>query len=145
MRVAKLMNSDLWTVTSYIKQHRCFVVTTRTLPNRWRRTPQILASNLALDYPRRIDTPAPNAMIDLVHHRVAVDVSYTTLWRGRRLATNKVRGSPVESIALLYCYMYMLEQTNPDTVTSVVVDRAKKLKYFFFFLLWELAYKGSSR
>ena len=31
VRVAKLENSDLWTVRSYIKQHTCSIVTTRTL------------------------------------------------------------------------------------------------------------------
>ena len=93
VRVAKLMNSDCWTVRSYIKQHRCFVVTTRTLPNRRRDTPGIVAAVLAQDYPGSLDTPAPNAFIDSVHHRVAVQVSYTTSWREKRLAANKVRGS----------------------------------------------------
>ncbi|KAF8095001.1 hypothetical protein N665_0347s0022 [Sinapis alba] len=73
VRLAKLINSDFWTVRSYIKQHRCFVVTTRTLPNRRRGTPQIVASVLAQDYPGRFDTPAPNALIDFIQHRVVVD------------------------------------------------------------------------
>ncbi|KAL0825984.1 hypothetical protein Bca101_049661 [Brassica carinata] len=110
VRVAKLTNSDLWSVRSYIKQHRCSVVTTRTLPNRRRGTQQIVASILAQDYPGSFDTPRPNALIDLVHQRVAVEVSYTTAYRGRRLAANKVRGTPEESYSLLYCYMHMLEQ-----------------------------------
>ncbi|CAN7016579.1 unnamed protein product, partial [Brassica rapa subsp. trilocularis] len=57
VRVAKLTNSDLWSVRSYIKQHRCSVVTTRTLPNRRRGTQQIVASILAQDYPGSFDTP----------------------------------------------------------------------------------------
>uniref|UniRef100_A0A0D3CGT6 SWIM-type domain-containing protein n=1 Tax=Brassica oleracea var. oleracea TaxID=109376 RepID=A0A0D3CGT6_BRAOL len=134
VRVAKLTNSDLWSVRSYIKQHRCSVVTTRTLPNRRRGTPQIVASILAQDYPGSFDTPRPNALIDLVHQRVAVEVSYTTAYRGRRLAANKVRGTPKESYSLLYCYMHMLEQVNPDTITRVVVDEGKKFKFLFWAL-----------
>ena len=134
VRVAKLTNSDLWSVRSYIKQHRCSVVTTRTLPNRRRGTQQIVASILAQDYPGSFDTPRPNALIDLVHQRVAVEVSYTTAYRGRRLAANKVRGTPEESYSLLYCYMHMLEQVNPDTITRVVVDEGKKFKYLFWAL-----------
>ncbi|CAN7052813.1 uncharacterized protein LOC103853603 [Brassica rapa] len=134
VRVAKLTNSDLWSVRSYIKQHRCSVVTTRTLPNRRRGTQQIVASILAQDYPGSFDTPRPKALIDLVHQRVAVEVSYTTAYRGRRLAANKVRGTPEESYSLLYCYMHMLEQVNPDTITRVVVDEDKKFKYLFWAL-----------
>ncbi|WZZ09017.1 hypothetical protein YC2023_094938 [Brassica napus] len=132
VRVAKLMNSDSWTVRSYIKQHRCSVVTTRTLPNRRGGTPGIVAAVLAQDYPGSLDTPAPNALIQLVHHRVAVKVSYTTSWRGKRLAANKVRGSPEESYTLLNSYMHMLKQSNPGTVARVVVDEAQKFKYLFF-------------
>ncbi|XP_013688792.2 protein FAR1-RELATED SEQUENCE 5-like [Brassica napus] len=132
VRVAKLMNSDHWTVRSYIKQHRCSVVTTRTLPSRRRGTPGIVAAVLAQDYPDSLDTTAPNALIDLVHHRVVVQVSYTTSWRGKILATNKVRGSPEESYTLLNSYMHMLKQSNPGTVARVVVDEAQKFKYLFF-------------
>ncbi|KAL0891482.1 hypothetical protein Bca101_015465 [Brassica carinata] len=33
VRIAKLKNSDIWTVRSFINQHTCSVVTTRTLPD----------------------------------------------------------------------------------------------------------------
>ncbi|XP_056852005.1 protein FAR1-RELATED SEQUENCE 4-like [Raphanus sativus] len=134
VRVAKLTNSDRWTVRTYIKQHRCSVVTTRTLPNRRRGTQEIVASVLAQDYPGSFDTPRPKALMDLVHRRVAVQVSYTTAYRGKRLAANKVRGTPEESYSLLYCYMHVLEQVNPDTITRVVVDEGKKFKYLFWAL-----------
>ncbi|XP_013689982.1 uncharacterized protein LOC106393877 [Brassica napus] len=81
VRVAKLTNSDLWSVRSYIKQQRCPVVTTRTLPNRRRGTPQIVASILAQDYPGSFDTPRPKALIDLVYQRVAVEVNPDTITR----------------------------------------------------------------
>ncbi|XP_018480029.2 uncharacterized protein LOC108851107 [Raphanus sativus] len=134
VRVAKLQNSDRWTVISYIKQHTCSVVTTRTLPNRRRGSPGIIAAMLAQDYPGSFDTHVPTTLIDLVHRRVGVTVSYPTAWRGRRQAANEVRGSPEESFSLLHSYMYMLEKQNPDTVTRVVVDEANKFKYLFFAL-----------
>nr|VDD49171.1 unnamed protein product [Brassica oleracea] len=71
VRVAKLVNSDRWTVRSYIKQHTCSVVTTITLPNKRRGTPQIVAAMLAQDYHGSFETPVPNTLIDLVHRRVA--------------------------------------------------------------------------
>ncbi|XP_013633014.1 PREDICTED: uncharacterized protein LOC106338624 [Brassica oleracea var. oleracea] len=134
VRGAKLVDSGHWTVRSYIKQHTCSVVTTRTLPNRRRGTPQIVAAMLAEDYPSSFDTPVPNTLINLVHCRVCLHVSYPTAWRGRRQAANEVRGSPEESFSLLHSYMYMLEKKNPDTVTRVVVDEANKFKYAFFAL-----------
>ncbi|XP_013679158.1 protein FAR1-RELATED SEQUENCE 4-like [Brassica napus] len=89
---------------------------------------------LAQDFPGSFETPVPNTLIDLVHRRVDVQVSYPTAWRGRRQAANEVRGTPEESFSLLHSYMYMLEKTNPDTVTRVVVDEANKFKYLFFAL-----------
>uniref|UniRef100_A0A0D3E4P2 Transposase MuDR plant domain-containing protein n=1 Tax=Brassica oleracea var. oleracea TaxID=109376 RepID=A0A0D3E4P2_BRAOL len=78
VRVAKLKNTDLWTVRSYIKQHICSVVTTRTLPDRRKGTSQIITSVLAQDYPGTFDTPVPKVLIDLVYRRVGVRVSYTS-------------------------------------------------------------------
>ena len=70
----------------------CFVVTTRTLPNRKRGTPQIVVAILAQDYPVVLTNQSP--MIDLVTCRIGVDVSYVTVLREIRLAANEVRGSP---------------------------------------------------
>uniref|UniRef100_A0A0D2ZTX9 Transposase MuDR plant domain-containing protein n=1 Tax=Brassica oleracea var. oleracea TaxID=109376 RepID=A0A0D2ZTX9_BRAOL len=138
VRVEKLKNTDLWTVRSYIKQHTCSVITTRTLPDKRKGTSQIVAFVLAQDYPGTFDTPVPKVLIDLVHRRIGVHVLYTSAWRAKREAANEVRGSPEERFTLLYCYMHMLEQTNIGTRTRVVVDEANKLKYLFF-ALWELA------
>ncbi|XP_033134459.1 uncharacterized protein LOC117127848 [Brassica rapa] len=72
VRVAKLKNTDLWTVRSNIKHHTCSVVTTRTLPNRRKGTSQIVASVLAQDYPGTFDTPVPKVLIDLVHRKTNI-------------------------------------------------------------------------
>ncbi|XP_056858139.1 uncharacterized protein LOC108834492 [Raphanus sativus] len=134
VRVANLHNSDLWTVRSYIKQHTCSVVTTRTLRNRRKGTAHICASLLAKDYPGTFDTPVPKVLIDLVHRKVGVAVSYTTAWRAKREAANEVRGSPEESFTLLNCYLHMLKEKNIGTRSSVVVDEENKFKYLFFAL-----------
>ena len=134
VRVAMLENSDIWMVRSYIKQHTCSIVTTRTLRDRRKGTKQIVASVLAQDYPGTFDTPVPKVLIDLVHRKVGVKVSYTAAWRGKREAANEVRGSPEESFTLLHCYMHMLEQTNIATRTLVEVDEHQRFKYLFFAL-----------
>ena len=66
LRVAKLKNSDLWTGRTYNKSHTCSVVTTSTLRNRRRGTPQVVASILSEEYPGRYDTPTPNDLINMV-------------------------------------------------------------------------------
>ncbi|XP_033129312.1 protein FAR1-RELATED SEQUENCE 5-like [Brassica rapa] len=91
LRVVKLKNSDLWTVRTYNKSHTCSVVTTSTLRNRRRGTPHVVASVLSEEYPGRYDTPTPADLISMVTHKVGVDVSYATAWRGKRMAANEVR------------------------------------------------------
>ena len=132
LRVVKLKNSDLWTVRTYNKSHTCSVVTTSTLRNRRRGTPHVVASVLSEEYPGRYDTPTPNDLISMVTHKVGVDVSYATAWRGKRMAANEVRGTPEESFSMIHSYMYMLKLKNPDSVSYVEVDAAKRFKYLFF-------------
>jgi len=89
---------------------------------------------LAQDYPGTFDTLVPKVLIDLVHRKVGVKVSYTAARRGKREAANEVRESPEESFTLLHCYMHMLEQTNIATRTLVEMDEHQRFKYLFFAL-----------
>ena len=90
LRVVKLKNSDLWTVRTYNKSHTFSVVTISTLRNRRRGTPHVVGSVLSEEYPGRYDTPTPADLISMVTHKVGVDVSYATAWRGKRMAANEV-------------------------------------------------------
>lgn len=55
------MNSDYWTVRSYIKQDTCYIINYyKNTANRRKDTPQVVASVLAQDYPKRFGTRAPN-------------------------------------------------------------------------------------
>ncbi|XP_056848648.1 protein FAR1-RELATED SEQUENCE 5-like [Raphanus sativus] len=132
LRVVKLKNSDLWTVRTYVKSHTCSVVTTSTLRNGRRGTPQVVASVLGEEYPGRYDTPRSSDLISMVTRKVGVKVSYATAWRGKRLAANEVRGTPEESFSMIHSYMHMLKLKNPDSVSYVEVDAAKRFKYLFF-------------
>ena len=48
------------------------------------------------------------------------------------MAANEVRGTPEESFSMIHSYMYMLKLKNPDSVSYVEVDAAKRFKYLFF-------------
>ncbi|XP_013608415.1 PREDICTED: protein FAR1-RELATED SEQUENCE 5-like [Brassica oleracea var. oleracea] len=45
-----------------------------------------------------------------------------------------IPGSPEESYKMMYSYLYMLEQVNPETKTCVKLDDASKFKYLFIAL-----------
>ena len=61
----------------------------------------------------------------MLTHKVGVDVSYATTWRGKRMAANEIRGNPEESFLMILSYMYMLKLKNPGSVSYVEVDAAK--------------------
>ncbi|XP_024015901.1 uncharacterized protein LOC112089155 [Eutrema salsugineum] len=67
----------------------------------------------------------------LVQTRGRVEVSYSTAWRGRQKAISYVRGTPEESFEHLHSYLYMIEQFNPSTTSSVEVDELGRFKYLF--------------
>ncbi|CAL8174677.1 unnamed protein product [Prunus armeniaca] len=66
-----------------------------------------------------------------VRQNFGVTISYSKAWRSRELALKIIRGSAEESYALLPSYCYVLERTNPGTLTYIETDAANHFLYFF--------------
>ncbi|XP_010445859.1 PREDICTED: uncharacterized protein LOC104728599 [Camelina sativa] len=134
LRVAKLQNSDCFSVRTYNKIHTCYRSTTSTSRNKRKGSQRLVASVLREEYPCKLKTPVPKDLIPLIQTRVGVKVSYSTAWRGKKQAASEVRGSLEESYKMLYSYMHMLEVVNPETVSCVELDEKNNFKYLFFAL-----------
>ncbi|XP_017972536.1 PREDICTED: uncharacterized protein LOC108661153 [Theobroma cacao] len=57
---------------------------------------------------------------------------YGKAWQAKEYAKKLVFGPPEESFQLLPSYFYMLEQENPDTITTVATDVVERFKYCFW-------------
>ncbi|XP_010501852.1 PREDICTED: uncharacterized protein LOC104779165 [Camelina sativa] len=134
LRVAKLKNSECFSVRTYNKLHLCFRSTTSTNRIKRKGTPRLIVSVLRDDYPCKLKTPVPKEVIPLVQSRVGVKVSYSTAWRGKKEDENDVRGSDEENYKILHSYLHMLEIVNPRTISFVELDEKKRFQYLFFAL-----------
>ncbi|XP_013624503.1 PREDICTED: uncharacterized protein LOC106330608 [Brassica oleracea var. oleracea] len=81
-----------------------------------------------------METPVPEVIQGIVNFHLGVTLSYSTALREKNLAVCDRRGSPEDSYKMMNCYLYVLEQVNPGTKTSLKLDEAGKFKYLFLAL-----------
>ncbi|XP_024016720.1 uncharacterized protein LOC112090220 [Eutrema salsugineum] len=131
INTAKTAQSHIFTVRVYRKMHSCSRASACTSSKRKKCTPGLVAGVVSKTYPGRLKPPPPRDIMALVQTRGRVKVSYSTTWRGRQKAISYVRGTPEESFEHLHSYLYMIEQFNPGTTSSVEVDELGRFKYLF--------------
>ncbi|CAA7058408.1 unnamed protein product [Microthlaspi erraticum] len=128
---ARKGGSDFFSVRKYWNKHNFSRAVESSNSSRRRGNPRLVASVLHEDYPGQFDTPVPKTIVDVVHHRLGVNVSYSTALRGKKLHVSDVRGTPEEGYKMLFSYLYMLEQENPGSKTNVQLDALHNFEYLF--------------
>ncbi|WZZ72606.1 uncharacterized protein LOC106373162 [Brassica napus] len=134
LRAAKLKNSVFFSIRTYRKMHTCSRGDASVMKKKKRGTPSLVASVVHSDYPGKYKTLDPKTLIDLVHNRLGVKVSYSTALSGKNKALSDLFGNPEESFARLSSYLYMLQRMYHDTITRLEVDEKNQFKYMFFAL-----------
>ncbi|XP_022863617.1 uncharacterized protein LOC111383711 [Olea europaea var. sylvestris] len=71
-------------------------------------------------------------LVELIYSRLSM--SYEKVWRSKKKALELVRGDPTESYEKLPEYLYIIEQTNPGSVTKIETYQDNKFKYLFMAL-----------
>ncbi|XP_019239639.1 PREDICTED: uncharacterized protein LOC109219619 [Nicotiana attenuata] len=109
--------ANIFKVRSYNNNHTCGYGE-RYLTQR-QATSGVIASIVKDKYvnPKKIYTA--NDIIDDIQKQYGIEVSYMKAWRAKEIAMAMIRGSPSDSYKELPKYFYMLEQTNPGTVTKL--------------------------
>lgn len=136
IRGSRVAKTEIFAIKRYNKMHTCSRASqSRSNSNIIRHdTPELVAGLLQEICPGKMETPCPKVIMDLVLTKLGVSVSYSTALRGKNKAVENLRGSPVESYKMLYCYLHMLEKVNLGTVTRVKLDENEKFKYLFIAL-----------
>ncbi|CAF2106701.1 unnamed protein product [Brassica oleracea var. botrytis] len=57
------------------------------------------------DYPGLFETPTPKTLVGLVQRRLGVEVSYASVWRGKKQDVEDMRGSPEEGYKKVPSYL----------------------------------------
>ncbi|XP_019242081.1 PREDICTED: uncharacterized protein LOC109222135 [Nicotiana attenuata] len=108
---------NIFKVRSYNNNHTCGYGE-RYLTQR-QATSGVIASIVKDKYvnPKKVYTT--NDIIEDIQKQHGIEVSYMKAWRAKEIAMAMIRGSPSDSYKELPKYFYMLEQTNPGTVTKL--------------------------
>ncbi|XP_060959170.1 uncharacterized protein LOC133030445 [Cannabis sativa] len=62
----------------------------------------------------------------------SVSISYQKAWRAREKAIVDARRCPQESYSEIPSILYMMQISNPGTITDLVTDEDNKFKYLYF-------------
>ena len=63
-----------------------------------------------------------------------INILYNKAWKTKEYDESFVYGEPLQSFQKLLSYLYMLEQTNPGTVTKIKTDSKNRFEYLFMSL-----------
>jgi len=112
-----VFKANIFKVRSYNNNHTCGYGE-RYLTQR-QATSGVIASIVKDKYvnPKKVYTP--NDIIEDIQKQHGIEVSYMKAWRAKEIAMAMIRGSPSDSYKELPKYFYMLEHTNPGTVTKL--------------------------
>ncbi|XP_075080331.1 uncharacterized protein LOC142165851 [Nicotiana tabacum] len=112
-----VFNANIFKLRSYNNNHTCGYGE-RYLTQR-QTTSGVIASIVKDKYvnPQKVYTA--NDIIENIQKQHGIEVSYMKAWRAKEIAMAMIIGSPSDSYKELPKYFYMLEQTNPGTVTKL--------------------------
>ncbi|XP_075108833.1 uncharacterized protein LOC142180684 [Nicotiana tabacum] len=117
IKSSAVFKANIFKVRSYNNNHTCGY-RERYLTQR-QATSGIIASIVKDKYvnPKKVYTA--NDIIEDIQKQHRIEVSYMKAWRAKEIAMAMIRGSPSDSYKELPKYFYMLEQTNPGSVTKL--------------------------
>ncbi|XP_075088602.1 uncharacterized protein LOC107799052 [Nicotiana tabacum] len=133
-----VFKANIFKVKSYNNNHT-YGYGERYLTQR-QATSGVIASIVKDKYvnPKKLYTA--NNIIEDIQKQRGIEVSYMKAWRAKKIAMAMIRGSPSDSYKELPKYFYMLEHTNPGTVTKL--HKSKDGCFLYAYVLLYASIKG---
>lgn len=131
-RVSRLGGTDIFKVM-YIKNvHICS--NNIILGDHHQATSSLVGEFIMYKYISTKTTYTPADIISDMMNTYGVSMSYEKAWRSKEKVLELVRGDPTELYEKLPEYLYIIEQTNPESFTKIETYQDKKCKYLFMAL-----------
>ncbi|TXG54834.1 hypothetical protein EZV62_020090 [Acer yangbiense] len=131
LRAVKVGNSDYFQIRRFDHEHTCSTEA-RFLLKR-----QASARDIGEHIKEKFRDHRlykPKEIIQDLQTEFGISCNYHKGYRAKHIALDEVQGIPVESYRILPSYLYMLEQTNPGTITDLYTDSGNRFMYMFFCL-----------
>ncbi|TXG52386.1 hypothetical protein EZV62_021555 [Acer yangbiense] len=124
MRAFKVQNSDHFQIRKFDNQHTCS--TEARFSHQRQASARVIGEHIQEKlHDHRLYKP--KEIINDMQREFGISCNYHKGYRARHIALEEVQGTPVESYSILPSYLYMLEQTNPGTITDFHTDSSDRL------------------
>jgi hypothetical protein len=131
-RASRLGGTDMFKVRYIKNDHICS--NNIILGDHRQATSSTVGEFIMYKYISTKTTYTPSDIMNDMMNAYGVSMSYEKAWRSKEKALELVRGDPTESYGKLPEYLYMIEQTNPGSVTKIETYQDNKFKYLFMAL-----------
>jgi hypothetical protein len=129
----KLKTGTYWHVKSFVKEHTCGDSGNYNVD--FKRVSSYVIGEL---YARKVADPGctlrPKDIMFEMKDQHGINLSYNKAHRSKDRALHSAFGDPLESFQMLPAFFYMLEQSNPGTVTKIETDSENRFTYGFLAL-----------
>ncbi|KAK3222187.1 hypothetical protein Dsin_009212 [Dipteronia sinensis] len=129
----KLKNGTYWHVKSFVKEHTCDDSGNYNIDFK-RVSSYVIGELFARKFADPGCTLRPKDIISEFRDKHDINLSYNKAYRSKTCALHKAFGDPWESFKMLPSFFYMLEQSNPVTVTKIETDSENRFAYGFMAL-----------
>ena len=133
IRAAKLKNGTYWHVKSFVKDHTCGDCGNYNI-DFTRVSARVIGEMYARKYADPGRSIRPKDIISDFRDEHGINLSYNKAYRSKTCALHKAFGDPWESFKMLPAFFYMLEQSNPGTVTKIETDSENRFAFAFMAL-----------
>ncbi|KAK2652060.1 hypothetical protein Ddye_011916 [Dipteronia dyeriana] len=131
LRAVKVANSDYFHIRRFDHEHTCS--NEARFPHQRQASARVIREHIKEKF-RDHRLYKPKEIIQDIKKEFGISCNYHKAYRAKHIALDEVQGAPIESYRILPSYMYMLEQTNPGTITDLHTDSANRFMYMFFCL-----------
>ncbi|KAK2655115.1 hypothetical protein Ddye_008167 [Dipteronia dyeriana] len=129
MCAARVQHSDYFQIRKFYNHHTCS--TEARFPHQRHVSARVIEENIK-DKFHDHRLYKPKEIVHDMQKEFGISCNYHKGYRARHIALEEIQGTLAESYSILPSYLYMLEQTNPGTITDFHTDSSNRFMYMFF-------------
>ncbi|XP_022891856.1 uncharacterized protein LOC111406707 [Olea europaea var. sylvestris] len=128
-RASKLARTDMFKIRHIVEGHIC--ASNIVLSTHRQVTKTVVSTCIKYKYTSSRTIYTPNDIRNNMLHTYEVSLNYVKAWQSREETLKMLRGDPTYSFNKIPTFFFVLQQTNPGSVTSLEIDAHNRFKYCF--------------
>ncbi|XP_022843192.1 protein FAR1-RELATED SEQUENCE 5-like [Olea europaea var. sylvestris] len=131
-RASKLAKTDMFKIRHIAEGHIC--ASNIVLSTHRQVAKTVVSTCIKYKYTSSRTIYTPNDIRNDMLHTYGVSLNYVQAWRSREETLKVLRGDPTDSFNKIPAFFFVIQQTNPGSVTCLEIDGHNRFKYYFMAL-----------